>query len=93
MKDVIYLTDSGGTMGFTVQKEILEGLEVDIGDMVEIELFIEFKGESSFTITRPLRYVGGSKGITLKKKLINELNLKPKDSIRIDIRLPKENKS
>lgn len=88
MKDVVYLTESGGTMGFTIQKEFLDQLDVNLGDMLEVELFIEFKGEPSFPITRPLRVVGGSKGITLKKKLVKELKLNVNDSIRVDIRLP-----
>ena len=73
-------------MGFTIPKSKLEALDLNYGDLIEIEVFKEYQGYPSITITRSLRKVGYSLRINLKHRLVNALNLKAGDGIQIDIR-------
>ncbi len=74
------------SLGFTIPKRKLEALDLNYGDLIEIEIFKEYQGYPSITITRSLRKVGYSLRINLKHRLVNALNLKAGDGIQIDIR-------
>lgn len=75
-------------LGFTIEPSILEQLGLDTGDTVEAEIFINYHGNPSFIITRPLRVIGSSKGITLRKYVVDELGLKFSDTLQVNIRKP-----
>jgi len=88
MKDVVSISKSGKTFGFTINPGILGELKLKIGDMVEVELFIEYKSNPSVIITRRLRKIGGSVGISIRRNLVDDLKLTKGDSIQVDIRKP-----
>ena len=89
MKDTVLLTESGGTLGFTIQPAILNELGLTVKDPVTIEIFDE-TGEKSLTVfTRPIKKMGtGSFGIAIRYFVAEELGLKKNDVLRVDIRKP-----
>ncbi len=90
MKHIIHLTVSGGTLGFTIPDHILDALNINLKEPVEIEIFKEYKKESSFIITPKVRIIGGSKGVSIRYYLVNELGLKAKETYQADIRKPSQ---
>lgn len=89
MKDTVKLTESGGTLGFTIQPAILTKLNLKVKDPVTIEIFDE-TGEQSLTeFTRPLKKMGkGSYGVTIRYYIVNDLGLTRESILRVDIRNP-----
>ena len=86
MKDVVLLTESGGTLGFTIQPSILRKLDLKWKDPVEFDIINE-NGDITMSITRPLKKMGkGSMGIGIRLHIVKNLNLKPSDIIQVDIR-------
>ena len=90
MRDVVLLTESGKTVGFSIQPSFLKDLNIEHGDNVEIEIFKEYQGKESVTFTRPLVNIGGSKGVTIRYWLVKDLKLKVGETLSVDIRNPKE---
>ncbi len=88
MKELVFLIKSGNIIGFTLQREIIENYNLNLGDILEIEIFKEFQGSPSFTKSFPLRNIGGSIGITFKSKLTNFFNFKSGDPLQVDIKIP-----
>ncbi|MFX1370539.1 MAG: hypothetical protein ACFFCE_01665 [Promethearchaeota archaeon] len=89
MKDVVSLTFSGKTLGFPIQSGFLEELGLKRGNWVEVEIFIPYQGKSSFIITRRLKPIGSSLGVTIRKYIVDELELSKGTNFQIDVRKPK----
>ncbi|HEY0090715.1 MAG TPA: hypothetical protein VGB37_17830, partial [Candidatus Lokiarchaeia archaeon] len=84
----VSLAFTGRTAGFPINAVILNKLGLKLGDLVEIEVFLEYKGEPSFTINRKIRKMGSSLGISLRKYIVENLGLKKGDTFQIDIKVP-----
>ena len=80
IKEFIFLSNIGNSVGFTIQKSKLEALDLNYGDLIEIEILKEYQGYPS------LRKVGSSLRVSLNPQLLNALNLKEGDGIQVDIR-------
>ncbi len=88
MKDMVRLSKSGGTLGFTIQPSILIELGLTLKDPVTIRIFDD-KGEISAEFSRPIKKMGkGSLGVTIRYFIVDKLKLNYKDVIRIDISKP-----
>lgn len=88
MKDVVTLTYSGNTACFSINSDILDKMGLKYEDLVEVEIFLEYKGETTFTINRKLRKMGSSLGVSLKKPIVKDLGLRKGDTFQVDIRVP-----
>ncbi len=86
MKDTVLLIESGRTLGFIIQSHIIDGLELDVGDLVEIEIFKAVENKPSHTMTRQVRWVGSSKGVSIRYYVAEKLDLNAGDVIEVDIR-------
>ncbi|MBN1215550.1 MAG: hypothetical protein JXA99_08900 [Candidatus Lokiarchaeota archaeon] len=86
MKDIVLLSETGGTLGFSIQPMIIDNLELELGNPIEIEIFKEINNKTSYTMTRPLRLIGSSKGVSIRYFVAEKLNLKSGDIIEVDIR-------
>ena len=86
IKEFIFLSNIGNSVGFTIQKSQLEALDLNYGDLIEIEILKEYQGYTSLIITRSLRKAGSSLRVSLNPQLLNALNLKERDGIQVDIR-------
>jgi antitoxin component of MazEF toxin-antitoxin module len=86
MRDTILITESGGTLGFIIQSHIIGGLELDIGDLVEIEIFKPIGDKQSYTMTRQVRWVGSSRGVSIRYFVAEKLELEAGDVVEVDIR-------
>ena len=89
MKDIIFLSvDSSDVLGFSIKQDVLDTLRLKWKDLIEIEIFREYKGEASFVLLRKIRKFGSSFGVSIPKKLVKELNFKKDESLQVDFRKP-----
>ncbi len=85
---MIQLTESGGTLGFTIQPAILLKLDLSVKDLVTIRI-LDNKGEQLAEFARPLKKMGkGSFGVTIRHYVVKKLELNLKDVIPVDILKP-----
>ena len=89
MKDIVFLSvDSSDVLGFSIKQDVLDTLRLKWKDLIEIEIFREYKGEASFVLLRKIRKFGSSFGVSIPKKLVKELNFKKDESLQVDFRKP-----
>lgn len=89
MKDIIFLSvDSSNVLGFSIKQDVLDALLLKYKDLIEIEVFREYKGKASFVISRKIRKFGSSFGVSIPKKLVKELSFKKDESLQVDFRRP-----
>ncbi|GAI95404.1 unnamed protein product [marine sediment metagenome] len=89
MKDIVFLSvDSSDVLGFSIKQDVLDTLRLKWKDLIEIEIFREYKGRASFVLLRKIRKFGSSFGVSIPKKLVKELNFKKDESLQVDFRKP-----
>jgi len=89
MKDIVFLSvDSSDVLGFSIKQNVLETLLLKWKDLIEIEIYKEYKGKASFVLLRKIRKFGSSFGVSIPKKLVKELNFKKDESLQVDFRKP-----
>lgn len=89
MKDIVFLSvDSSDVLGFSIKQDVLDALQLKWKDLIEIEMFREYKGKASFVLLRKIRKFGSSFGVSIPKKLVKELNFKKDESLQVDFRKP-----
>jgi len=89
MKDIVFLSvDSSDVLGFSIKQDVLDTLRLKWKDLIEIEIFREYKGKASFVLLRKIRKFGSSFGVSIPKKLVKELNFKKDESLQVDFRKP-----
>lgn len=89
MKDIVFLSvDSSNVLGFLIKQNILDKLQLKWKDLIELEIFKEYKGKASFVLLRKIRKFGSSFGVSLPIKLVKELNFKKDESLQVDFRKP-----
>ncbi|TES94509.1 MAG: hypothetical protein E3J90_12310 [Promethearchaeota archaeon] len=89
MKDIVFLSvDSSGVLGFSIKQNVLDTLQLKWKELIEIEIFKEYKGQASFVLLRKIRKFGSSFGVSIPKKLVKELNFKKDESLQVDLRKP-----
>jgi len=89
MKDIVFLSvDSSDVLGFSIKQDVLDTLRLKWKDLIEIEIFREYKGRVSFVLLRKIRKFGSSFGVSIPKKLVKELNFKKDESLQVDFRKP-----
>ncbi len=77
MKDIVFLSvDSSNVLGFSIKQNILDKLQLKWKDLIELEIFKEYKGKASFVLLRKIRKFGSSFGVSIPIKLVKELNFK-----------------
>ena len=89
MKDIVFLSvDSSNVLGFCIKHNVLDALLLKYKDLIEIEVFSEYKGKGSFVYLSKIRKFGSSFGVSIPKKLVKELNFKKDESLQVDFRKP-----
>lgn len=95
MRDTISLISLSGSLGFIISPDLLMKLDLDIGDVVEFEIFEIIKGKKprkiSVYMTRKIFTIGGgSKGVVVKHYIVKEFELKAGDILSVNIKGEKE---
>ena len=90
MKLTVKLGSIGNSLGFPLKPKILEALELELGDLVEIEIYTIWKENDSqevsiFTV-RSLVSAGSSKGISVDSSIVDRFGLEPKDLLGIEVK-------
>ena len=89
MKDIVFLSvDSSNVLGFSIKQNILDKLQLKWKDLIELEIFKEYKGKASFVLLRKIRKFGSSFGVSIPIKLVKEWNFKKDESLQVDFRKP-----
>lgn len=86
MKDVVKLSEAGGTLGFPIKRSILKALDLKWKDPVEFDFFDD-DGNVLVTVQGELKK---NKRVTIRDYIAEEYNLKVNQVIQVDVRLPKE---
>jgi hypothetical protein len=90
VKDTVSLSKIGSSVGFVLAGVTLDYLGLDVDDPVEIQIVKVFRSgeptEVNIPMMRKIIKVGGSsRGIIIKKNIIDELNLEAGMNIIIEI--------
>ena len=67
----------------------MKRLGIGYGDLIEIEVFKEYKGKPSFEISPEIIKRGSSLGVSLEKWFVEDLEIKEHDTYQAEFRKPK----
>jgi hypothetical protein len=90
-RDTVTLVSLGKSLGFAINPNILELLQIKLGDILEIgiEKILKKNVQKSlpiFMTRKVIRFGGTSKGFSIKKNIVDELQLHPGDVIGVRIK-------
>lgn len=83
MRDTVKLTESGGTLGFTIQPSIRNELGIKYKDPIVIDIIEKGTDKVLYTYTRPLKKDGS---VSIKYYIVEDLKLTADAVLQVDIR-------
>ena len=92
MKDTVNITSIGCSIGFTISPDLLSKLGIDLGDLVEFEIYEIIKGRdprpiSVFMSRKIITIGGGSKGVTIKTNVAKQFEIQAGDMVGVDVKM------